>query len=182
VSTSQSLVLVQAINDPEAEANIHAISSTNNFASEVIAVRYDTNPDTKKGYYLIGSTQPRFGHNITDGPTPIVANTIEIIPPTLDTFRSPLTTLNGTATTSAISTEPTQTVTNINKTISNAYNELFITINNKTNQTKPNPSEARRTEKGREKDGIGKLQVEPQAGTQVDTGGNQISSGSKYFQ
>ncbi len=121
VLISQSLVLVQAMSDPAAEANIHASSFTSKFAYEINPGRYYTDPDTKNGYYLIGSTYPGFEHTTPDEPTPTVVNKTLMVQPAS----------NMTAITPISRIEPTQPAMNINKTISNAYKELFMVINNK---------------------------------------------------
>ncbi len=140
VSLSQPFIIAQATNNPAAEANINAIGS-NKFSSEVNPVRYYTNPDTKKGYYLIGSTHPKLGHNMTEESTSIVANTTEIN----------RTTSIETSTISVNITEPTQPI------IQKAHNELMIIINNKTNETTPACSSTSTTINGHEDEGLGQL-------------------------
>ena len=160
VSISQSLVLVQAINHPAAESNIQAISSSSKFASEINPGRYYTNPDTKKGYYLIGSTNQGFEHTTPEGPTPIVDNKTVIQPtsnvntttpegptPIVDNKTVIQPTSNVSTTTPVSRIEPTQSVININKDISKAYNVLLVTINSKIKQPQSKPKPIKKTRK-----------------------------------
>jgi hypothetical protein len=161
VSISQSLILVQATNDPAAEANIHTISFTSKFASEISPVRYYINPDTKKGYYFIGSNYQGFENTTPDGPTPIVANKDSVTQPTS----------NVTATIPASKFKPTQPVMNTDKTISNAYSELFLIINNKIMQPQLEPS--KKSEKHDNRDNSSGIHVAVPGTSEGSPGGNQ---------
>jgi hypothetical protein len=152
VSASQLFIIVQATNNPAAEANINAIVS-NKFSSEVNPVKYYTNPDTKKGYYLIGSTIPKSGHNATEEPTSIIANKTEIN----------RTISIETSIISANNTEPTHPI------IQKAYNELMIIINNKTNETMHACSSTSAIINGHENPGTGEYKLGKTGGSKEET-------------
>lgn len=127
VLVSQSFVLAQSINDPSAQADIHATHIASNFLSEVGSIGYYKNPDTNKGYYLIGSINQGHGQTSPNINTPIVANKTETI------HLSP----NETAPSTISKNETIQPATNKNiSVITNIYT-TYIILNNKTEINQP---------------------------------------------
>jgi hypothetical protein len=128
VSTSPLTVLAEAINDPSAQANIHATHITSNFASEINSGQYYTNPITKREYYLIGSTDSGHEKTTPSVNTTVVANETEIIQPAS----------NVTTLTTKSEIETIQPVGNKTTSITiNTYNTLIIIANNKTEAIQP---------------------------------------------
>jgi hypothetical protein len=127
-STTQTIALVQATNDFAGEANIHTVSSIGKFTSETSSVRYNVDPSTKKGYYFIGSNYQEFENTPTDKST--IDKGTEIIRSTSDMTND----------THISKIEQPQPSMNINKTISDAYIELFTVINDFCEIEQPQPS------------------------------------------
>lgn len=117
----QSLVFAQALNNQIENADIHATYISSNFEPDV--AKYQTNPDTNNGYYLIGSIQPGIKHK------PNLANATGIIQPVP----------NVTASTIVDQTRSNQPVTKFTERIilpTCVFNTLFEIINEKPQSDK----------------------------------------------
>lgn len=128
VSILQSPVLALETNDPSAQANIHATQVASNFASKISPGRYYIMHNTKRGDYLIGSTDQKPELTAPNVTMSITTNTTGKILPTP----------NETISTKISKIDTAQQVDNRSiPSVNNTYNIFIFNIGNKNDTLQP---------------------------------------------
>lgn len=175
----QSSVLAQTIEGPLAQANIHATHIASNFASASNSFGYYINPDTKRGYYSIDSTDQLPEKTASNVTTPIV-NKTEIIHPMLN--ETTLTTISKNETNQPTANKTMPLVTTI---YNHSYNTYYIYYTMPDNKTEINlPATSGATGKDRGSESIGHVwdNYNPSLDTSSDPGVTDTELGNALGQ